>query len=235
MDRNRLWIIGTVAVMLVVVVAGWFLGIQPQLNAASAASQNLTTVKSQNAASERQLVALKSDFKGMGELTKKVTSLRKSVPSSAQLSTFVTEIDSLSSQYGVAVKTITVSDAKAYTPPVTVVAPAPGATPSPTPSPSASAAPVVVGPVAPEAPALVTNPKITAANFIAIPIDVAISGPYSNVLNFVKGLQTGQRLFLVTNLTTAPPSTKTAQGVEATVKGLVYVLLAQGTSTAGTK
>ncbi|WP_394770572.1 hypothetical protein [Lacisediminihabitans sp.] len=238
MDRNRLWIIGTVAVMLVVVVAGWFLGIQPQLNAASAASENLTTVKSQNAASERQLVALKSDFKGMGELTDKVTSLRKSVPSSAQLSTFVTEIDSLSSQYGVAVKTIAVSDAKAYTPPVAAaVAPAPGATPSPTPSPSASAAPVVVAPVAPAAPALVTNPKITAANFIAIPIDVAISGPYSNVLNFVKGLQNGQRLFLVTNLTTAPPSTKTDQAgaVEATVKGLVYVLLAQGTSTAGTK
>ena len=230
MDRNRLWIIGTVATMIVVVVLGWFLGIQPQLSAANAASQSLTSAQEQNAASQNLLVTLKSDFAGIGKLTDTNVALRKSVPSSAQLSTFVTELDALSGENGVAVTAITVSDAQAYTPPV-IAAPAPAATPSPAPSASASAAPVPVAPVAPAAPAVVTNPKITPANFIAIPIDLKISGPFANVLNFVKGLQTGDRLFLVTDLSTVPSTGKGAQptAVDASVKGLVYVLLAGGT------
>ena len=84
---------------------------------------------------------------------------------------------------------------------------------------------MVAAPVAPQAPPLVTNPKITAANFIAIPIALKISGQYANVLNFVKGLQAGERLFLVTNLSTKTvvPST-----VDADITGLIYVLLADG-------
>ena len=230
MDRNRLWIIGTVATMIVVVVLGFFLGIQPQLSAANAASQSLTSVQEQNAASQNLLVSLKSDFEGIGKLTDKNVALRKSVPSSAQLSTFVTELDALSGENGVALTAITVSDAQAYTPPI-IAAPAPAVTPSPAPSASASAAPVPVAPVAPAAPAVVTNPKITPVNFIAIPIDLKISGPFANVLDFVKGLQTGDRLFLVTDLSTAPSTEKGAQpsAVDARVKGLIYVLLAEGT------
>jgi Tfp pilus assembly protein PilO len=216
--------------MVVIVVFGWFVGIQPQLNAANAASQSLASVTAQNAASQSLLVTLKTDFEGIDKLKGTNAELRKSVPSSAQLSTFVTELDTLSSQTGVAVTAITVSDAEAYTPPAIVAAPAAAAAPTPTPSPSASAAPVPVAPVAPAAPAVVTNPKITPANFIAIPIDLKISGPFANVLNFVKGLQTGDRLFLVTDLTTVPSTGKGAQptAVDASVKGLVYVLLAGG-------
>ena len=217
--------------MAVVVVVGWFLGIQPQLNAANAASESRTSEAARNATSERLLVTLKSDFEGIGQLKDSNARLRQSVPSSAQLSTFVTELDALSGQNGVAVTTITVSDAKAYTPPVIVAAAATGAAASPTPSPTASAAPVVAAPVAPPAPPLVTNPKITAVNFIAIPIDLKISGPYANVLNFVKGLQAGERLFLVTNLSMVPPTAKTAVAstVDADIKGLIYVLIAGGT------
>ena len=218
--------------MAVVVVVGWFLGIQPQLNAANAASESRTSEAARNATSERLLVTLKKDFEGIGELKDSNATLRRSVPSSAQLSTFVTELDALSAQNGVAITKITVSDATSYTPPVIVVAAAvTGAAASPTPSPTASAAPVVAAPVAPQAPPLVTNPKITAANFIAIPIDLKISGPYANVLNFVKGLQAGERLFLVTNLSTAPPTAKTAVAstVDADIKGLIYVLIAGGT------
>ena len=211
--------------MVAVVVGGWFLGIQPQLSAANAAGESRASEAARNATSERLLVTLKKDFEGIGELKNSNATLRRSVPSSAQLSTFVTELDALSSQNAVSVTTIAVSDAKAYTPPVIVAAAVTGAATSPTPSPSASAAPVVAAPVAPQAPPLVTSPKITAANFIAIPIALKISGQYANVLNFVKGLQAGERLFLVTNLSTktvVPPT------VDADITGLIYVLLADG-------
>ena len=211
--------------MVVVVVGGWFLGIQPQLSAANAASESRTSEAVRNATSERLLVTLKKDFEGIGELKDSNATLRRSVPSSAQLSTFVTELDTLSGQNLVSVTSITVSDAKAYTPPVIVAAAVAGASASPTPAPSASAAPVVAAPAAPQAPPLVTNSKITAANFIAIPIALKINGQYANVLNFVKGLQAGERLFLVTNLSTktvVPPT------VDADITGLIYVLLADG-------
>jgi Tfp pilus assembly protein PilO len=235
MDRNRLWTIGAALSMVVVVVMGWFLGIQPQLGSATTASDNLATAQTQNAASSASIAKLKSDFGGIAKLNQDVAALRESVPASAQISAFVTELDSLAGEHQVEVKSITVSDAKSYTPPV-VVAAAPvvgnSATPSPTPTPAATNVPVSA-PAAPTAPALVTDPKITAANFIAIPVQLSLKGPYSKVLEFVKGLQTGPRLFLVITMSTKPPADKTAAGsVDATVGGLVYVLLANGASGA---
>ena len=238
MDRNRLWTIGALLAMVAVVALGWFLGIQPQLASASTASQNLATTQTQNAASSASLAKLKSDFEGIANLKQNLAALRDSVPSSAQISALVTELDSLAGEHQVLVKSIGVSDAKAYTPPLVVAATPAAATssnPSPTPTPALTGAPVSA-PATPTAPVLVTNPKITAANFIAIPVQLAITGPYSNVLDFVRGLQTGPRLFLVTALSTKSSTDKVAAGsVDATVGGIVYVLLANGASEASTK
>ena len=230
MDVKRLWTIGAVLAMVVVVVAGWFLGIQPQLAEANTASQNLANAQTQNATSANSLAKLKADYEGIAGLKKSVDSLRQSVPSSAQLSAFVTELDLLGGEHQVQVKSISVADAKPYTPPVPVaVAPAagtPGA-PAASPSPSPSGAPVASAPVAPMAPAVVTNPKITAANFVAIPVTLQVAGSYSKVLDFVKGLQAGERLFLVTTFSTteSKESTSATGQVNASVGGLVYVLL----------
>jgi len=236
MDVKRLWTIGAVLAMVVVVVAGWFLGIQPQLAEANTASENLANAQTQNAAGANSLAKLKADYEGIAELKKSVDSLRQSVPSSAQLSAFVTELDLLGGQHQVQVKSISVADAKPYTPPVpVVVAPAAGtpAAPAASPSPSPSGAPVASAPVAPMAPAVVTNPKITAANFVAIPVTLQVIGSYSKVLDFVKGLQAGERLFLVTNFATteSKDSTSATGQVNASVGGLVYVLLDSGANT----
>ena len=240
MDAKRLWTIGAVLAMVVVVVAGWFLGIQPQLAEANTASQNLATARAQNVAGANSLAKLKADHEGIAELKKSVDSLRQSVPSSAQLSAFVTELDLLGGEHQVQVKSISVSDAKPYTPPAPVaVAPAAGtaAAPAASPSPSPSSAPVASAPVAPMAPAVVTNPKITAANFVAIPVALQVTGSYSKVLDFVKGLQVGERLFLVTTFATTEskePTSATSQ-VSASIGGLVYVLLDNGANTTGAK
>jgi Tfp pilus assembly protein PilO len=234
MEKNRLWTIGAALAMVVVVVIGWFLGIQPQLASTAMAGDNLVTTQTQNAASAASIAKLKSDFDGIAKLKQDAAALRESVPSSAQISAFVTELDSLASENQVEVKSINVSDAKAYTHPVVAaVAPTAGTSPSPspTPTPSPTTAPVSA-PAAPTAPVLVTNAKITAANFVAIPIQLSISGPYSRVLDFVRGLQTGPRLFLVTTLTTTSPKDKPDVGpVDAEVGGLVYVLLASGATS----
>jgi Tfp pilus assembly protein PilO len=223
MDRNRLWLIGLVAVMVAVVALGWLLGIQPQLAATAAADQNRATVQSENAANEVVLAKLKKDYSSIGELKQRLVSLRQSVPASADMSAFVTELDTLAGAHQVTVKTITVSDAVPYTAPIAPAA-APTATASPATTPTP--APIAAAPTAPTAPPAVTNSKITAANFIAIPIQLSLAGAYSNVLDFVNGLQMGPRLFLVTTFSTSASSATAGAGaVDATVGGFVYVVL----------
>ena len=50
MDKNRLWIIGAVVVMVAIVALGWVVAIQPQLDAAAAADAQRATVDATNAA-----------------------------------------------------------------------------------------------------------------------------------------------------------------------------------------
>jgi hypothetical protein len=78
-----------------------------------------------------------------------------------------------------------------------------------------------------------TNALITPDNFVAIPVSVAVSGANANIMSFVEGVQTGDRLFLVTSLkldqdkAPADTTSKTQPAVtfKATISGLVYVLL----------
>lgn len=78
----------------------------------------------------------------------------------------------------------------------------------------------------------VTSPLITATNFAAVPASVSVTGPYSNVLDFVNGVQHGDRLFLVTNINTSQSSTGT--DVDAKISGLIYALV-QPTAATATK
>ena len=232
MDKNRLWIIGAIAVMVAIVAAGWFLGIQPQLAVAAAADQDRASTQVQNAANETLLASLKKDYGNIGKLKTQLSSLRDSVPEGSKISAFVTELDSLAGAHQITVNSITVNDATPYAPPVSAATPAPGAsaTPTPTPTPTPSATPAPVAPTAPVGPLQVTNPKITAANFVAIPVQLSITGQYANVLDFVDGLQTGPRLFLVTSLSI----TSAKGGVESSIGGFVYVLLQSGTGATAT-
>jgi Tfp pilus assembly protein PilO len=135
------------------------------------------------------------------------------VPSSAEIPTFVTELNALASAHQITVKTITVSDAKPY-------------------SPSASSSGNVPA-------ASANNPKITSTNFILIPVQLSVSGSYAKVLDFVHQVQTGSRLFFVSLLSSsgstdtkgtinAKSKVAVPERVDATIGGLVYVLLDGG-------
>jgi len=69
-----------------------------------------------------------------------------------------------------------------------------------------------------------TNPLVTADNFIAIPIDLAVSGTRAQVIEFLSDLQFGTRLFLVTALTVAEDD-QVEDGYTGDISGLVYVLV----------
>ncbi|TFD86478.1 hypothetical protein E3T61_16360 [Cryobacterium lactosi] len=228
MDKNRLWLIGSVLVMVFVLVGGVFLGIQPQLAAAATANEQRVSVEASNAGQAAVLDQLKKDFDDIGTLKAELAPLSASVPSGTMMPAFVKQLDTLAGSTQVTLDGFTVSDATPYAPveaPAAVVDSEAGSTATPTPAPAPiDAATVPTAGVPP-----VTSAQITAENFASLAVTVTVSGGYANALSFVNGLQTGERLFLVSGLTTttkAPAVGEASSGlVTAVISGLVYVLV----------
>ena len=216
MDKKRFWVVSAVFAMVVIVGGGWLIGIAPQLAAVATANQNRASVELANAKNQILLTRLKKDYQNIDTLQRELDSLRAAVPASAEISTFVTALNALANSRQITVKSISVNDAKPYT----LVAEAPASTPDKAPS------------------AAVTNLKITAANFIIIPVQFSVAGDYVKVLDFVNDVQTGSRLFFlstfsITGSTTATgainrekkSATTTPEKVDSTIGGFLYVLL----------
>jgi Tfp pilus assembly protein PilO len=170
------------------------------------------------------LERLKKDYKNLPALQSKLATLQTSVPSDQSIPSFVDELYAIAARNGLTITNWTAADAQAYKSVQPLAASLPSATPSPsassTPAPSVAPTPAVAGPTAGLPP--VVSPLITPANFAAVPVTVSVNGSYANILEFLNGTQTGQRLFLVTAFSSAPSTS--GPGFDSTVSGLIYVL-----------
>lgn len=213
MNKNRMWVIGAVLAMVVLVAGGWIIGISPQLTSVASANRDRATVIASNSRNEILLAKLKRDYENIDALKNQVSTLHQSVPATADVSSFVTELNSLANARKVTLKSINVSDARAYTP--TTQAAAAKTTTSSSPQ---------------------TNPKITTTNFVTIPVTIGVTGDYSKVLDFVNDVQLGRRLFLVSTFSSmgatnskgvkgSPTTSGGSQRVDSTIAGFMYVLL----------
>ena len=217
MDKNRLWLIGGVMLIGAIVVLGWGLGISPKLNEASATGAEWETTIAENAVHEAQIVTLKKQFEQVAGLRADLSDIQQSVPGSAEMPALVAEFDSAAASSGVVIADFTTSDAQAFDPALlNVVAPAGGVSPVPT---TAGDGADVVGATA----VVAVDPRITATNFVTIPLSVTVDGPSDSVLDFVSGIQNGRRLVTVTAVSTTVPDEVGA--VTGTITALVYVLL----------
>jgi hypothetical protein len=218
MQRHRLLVIAAMLAMTVVAVLGFVVGIQPQLGNLAVAEENQAAAQQRNAEQTAVVAALKEQFDGLSDLKAELAPLQASVPSTNELPAFVTQLDALAGASGVTLSSLTIADAQPYTP---VAPPAAepadvseGSTATPTPAPSAVSA-AGVPPV--------SNAKITATNFAWLAVQITVTGTEAGSLDFVHGLQTGSRLFLVTGLKTS--RTDAPGSVDATITGLIYVLV----------
>ncbi|MEJ3404466.1 hypothetical protein WDJ51_06955 [Rathayibacter sp. YIM 133350] len=229
MDRHRLWVIAYIVIAVAVVAGGWFLGVQPQLAAAGGAIVQRADIDASNATQEKLIVQLQKDKDGIDALKADLATLSQSVPLGTGAPDFVNQLHALAQSSNVTLSAFSVAEPTAYAPAVpdpaaatAAAAASPGATPSPTPTPTPAAtpAPTPAAPTPGMPPA--TNSLITASNFATMQVDISVKGDYANVMNFVSGLQTGSRLFLVTSL-----STKKSDGesVDGTISGFIYALV----------
>lgn len=220
---NRIWAIVTAIVSLAVLAGGWFLGVQPQLAAASASAQQQASVESQNTASRAQISQLSAAEKKKDALHSQLAELKLSVPPGVDGDGFLSEINALIGSTGVALQNFALQTPVPYVPPVTAApaTPAAGASPSPSPSASASAPPAAATDSTPTI-APVTDPAITAENFITVPMTITVKGPDSAVDQFLSGLQHGDRLVLANSVT--KNFDEESGGYTLEIKGFVYVL-----------
>jgi Tfp pilus assembly protein PilO len=213
-----LWTIVTVTLMLAVVLVGWFLGVQPFLDAANIADAKRAAVELQISQHEAEIAKLTSENSQLPELEKQFVALSASIPSTTDTSSFIKGLDALAKTTLVEIAGITVADPLAYSVPLSAVAPVVDVGAD---APVASAPPATT----PLAPPAVTSPLITPDNFVAVEVGIEVRGTYAALLNFVKGLQSGERLFLVTGLTSdRNQDSADPAAVSATVKGYIYVL-----------
>lgn len=217
--------IGSVLVMVIVMVVGVLLGIQPQLAAKAAADEQRKSVAASNASQATVLAQLEKDFEGLDDLKDDLEPLQDSVPNTTEMPAFVKQLGALAERSQVVLTGFTVSDAVPYAP-VEVVAAAEdaGETPEPSATGKAPTNGAVDAPLAGVPP--VTSAQITAGNFVSLTVTVTVNGSYGDALEFVNGLQTGERLVLVSGVTTTAETVEEGESnVTALITGLVYVLL----------
>jgi Tfp pilus assembly protein PilO len=218
MNSDRLWVIAAIAVMIVIAVGGWFVGISPIVAQGAAADSQTASITQSNQANQAKLAVLKSQFANIGKLQKKLNKLRGSIPEEAEASAFLNELNELSAKYGVTLTSLTIASATIYQAPVAATTPATTttstSTATPTPSPSAStAAPVPTG-----------GASATAGQFVEIPVQIVVTGALSDVREFVGAVQTGKRLYLASGFSVSSQ----AAAYSGTLVGFIFTL--QGTS-----
>ena len=218
MSKIRMWTIGTVALVLVLLIAGWSLGISPALASVSAAQAQAATIRQSNVAAQTQLANLQAQYKGLPKLKKALNKLRESIPEDEGASAFLNEIATLCASNGVSLTSITIANATLYVDPATAAAaaaaPAAG-TSTDTPAPSAT----------PTAPVAAATPTTSATNgLILIPVIISVTGPFDAVRDFVDAAQNGPRLLYASQAEYSSNTTGTA----ATLTGDIFAL--KGTS-----
>jgi hypothetical protein len=218
MSQARIWVLGVVAAMLVVVIGGWTLGISPIVTQITEADSQTTTIQSSNAASQAQLATLKSQFAGITQLQTNLDTLRLSIPEQQAASTFLDEVNSLSSSAGTQLESVQMSDALLYSAPSTAATGA--ATTTSTPAPTASPTPTTP-----------TTPVVTASGLVLIPVVVIVKGTLGDDQSFFGALQTGSRLFVSSNLVISTDPSSGA--VLATITGDIFTLQGSSDSTSG--
>jgi Tfp pilus assembly protein PilO len=213
--------------MAAVAVGGFFLAVQPQLAQAAAARTQTETVDRSNDTSRVELARLKTQATQLPTMRRELSSLSASVPADADLPAFINELDSVAASAGMQVSSFTSGDATAYAPAAAVTSGSAAAAATATPSAEPSTAATAVAPAVPAAPSVVTNAAITGQNFSLIPVTVAVDGSFDQALSFVKGVQNGPRLFLITTIASAEKSGDDGPTMPSstwTFGGFIYVL-----------
>jgi hypothetical protein len=193
MNANRIFfLIGGIAIVAVLAL-GWFLGVAPLLDEASASDAERQTVEAENTAQNAVLAQMKEQYAQLDELNLQLEELQLSVPALAQVEEFIDLTMRVAYASGTKVSSITITEGSLYggnIVPGTVPPPEPASTDTTTGEPAAAVTSAALQPTAG-----------LAANLYAIPITIVLENNPVKAAAFLKKIQRAQRLLLVNAVT----------------------------------
>lgn len=107
MSILRLWVIGSAFIAVLILLAGWFLGIQPRLAEVSAANAERQNVASINAGYEAVLVELRALSENLPELESDLAAIRVEIPEEPELPALLGQLNELAVTSGVTLNEVT--------------------------------------------------------------------------------------------------------------------------------
>ncbi|TFB73666.1 hypothetical protein E3O06_07480 [Cryobacterium glaciale] len=212
MNRDRLWGLIWIAAVAAVVLLGTLLGIVPKIEEANAASRELTTVEAQNAEHEVALATLKDEFAHLDELKDDLEELQVGIPLAADIPAFVAQLDAIAARHQVTLDQISISDGTGFVPIEPVVVAEEDAAAADTASTDTEST-----------AALTMGPRLSPENYISVPISIEASGTSATVLDFLSGLQYGDRIIAISTFFT--DSGDAAETVTVSISAEIYVLV----------
>ena len=189
------WTGGTAAVCLGLAAVAYVGLVGPRRGEATELTASAAATQTQNDALEIQVAQLKAQFAKLPQKQAELATVLTQLPVDAAVPTVVRSLNALASASGVALDAVTpgaaqLLDAKGHPTPATLSAGAAG---------SGSGGPGQV---------------------VGVPLTLTVHGPYFKAVTFLKGVQSGQRAFLVTGLQV----TVAGEDVTLTVRGRVFAL-----------
>ncbi|GAA4749633.1 hypothetical protein GCM10025783_22450 [Amnibacterium soli] len=227
MNPSRIWTLGAIVAVVAILGAAFGLGVQPSLAAASAADASAQQVQQTNTATQAEIGRLSRSAAKQSELDQQNAFVGRAVTGSLRWNTFSTQIRDTAAQDGVKIVSLGTGDPTDYVAPVAAspaggaAAPAPTASATPSPGTTPVAAPVLD----PAQTGLFgkTDPLISGANLVVIPVTVSVSGSEESSIAFAQDVQRMTRLFAVNNVTYTK-GTDSGDPPTTTISGTIYAL-----------
>lgn len=188
MTRTRQWTVGTALLVVLMLVAGWFLLISPKRSDAADLQTQTTAQMAQNASLQNQIAVLQSQAKNLPAQQAELAAIRQHLPDNPALPGLVRSLTDAAAKSGVTLVSLAPST-PAAAPAAKTTAPAAGT------GQSAAAAAAAVG-----------------ATLQMVPIVVTVTGSYYDTEQFLNKVEGLTRSFLVTGFSVAPAESQAASG-----------------------
>ena len=216
--RNA-WILWTVVGCAILVSFGWFLGVSPMLEERATILTETEELASSNDILDVEVSSLRSQFAELDLRKAELAGLQVPLPTDLEMSSLVSEIDTVATGAGVVLTEVGASSAIAVIPPV-------GPAPAPEPTPASTDA------TSSEVAAPVSTPVTNAVDpLVTIPLSLTAFGSYEEITAFLRDLQnTTSRYVLVSSMQVdAPtPAPESAGAPEIAAGDLKVVIVAYG-------
>ena len=192
-QKTRLWMIVTGLLCAIVVLYGVFAGLAPQLAVASNTHGLVENTEQLNETQRLQLTMLQGAEDNADELEGELQELQEAIPASAEWAQFLQELQGIEAATGARISGITVEPTilpeVAATDPTAPVEGADAAETDTTVADDAAAVDAEVVDTTAAAPVAVTG-------LVEMPIAVSLSGDPGQIAEFIRELQTADRLFV---------------------------------------